>query len=539
MKAIRFPTTTEHQTNRTHIARILRSEDIIDCIKVNIDGRLRIQSISWNEYWAPVRLQLSPETNRQLRILQASRRAYLSSGFSLPLARPYCHAYFSLLQSALQGLEKLPNDKKLLHAILGFECAAARWPDQFSASAAITSNVRNPVYLLSKLREPQAYDDPKFLPRITVWNPSQHANGKASLFFHYRQIKIDKTDGICLLAYPTVELSSRPNSFACIQNLISGLTHKKDPRCRRRSELISDGSIGPFFSGQSISEEFRRTNEIKIADLGAGGGGVLRQICERLLEDHPHLTAGKKFSWTAVDVKFRNPGRHARNRRFRQHLSSLRWEQADYLSWIDRQPVSRNEKSFHVILLCRLLNNLSDFSIGWIDDWPQVQRLTLGKLAFKKWQHNSYRPHVCLGQKGFVPESLIASNSRVQLLRGSSFCQASLTDYYRALYRIEHDSFPKDANPQAIFFPIRRFKDSSLLLPSGESVVRKLAALGHLLVIEDVDCRAGELRRHLESHKLNHLAASDSTDRKRMRSSRLLCVCSKEDRSRLPGKRIW
>jgi len=539
MKAIRLPTTAEHQANRIHIARILRSEAILDCIKVNIDGRLRTHSISWNEYWSTFHLQMPPAVNWHLHALRAARRDYIFSGFSLPLARSYCHAYFSLLQLVLLELKNLPEGKRLLHAILGFECTAVRWPDQFSASAAITSNVRNPVYLLSKLREPRAYDDPKFLPLITVWNSSPYLDGKASLYFHYRQIKIAKEEGICLLAYPSVEISSRPDSFACIQNMISGLTHKKDPRCRRRSKLISNGSIGPFFSGQTASEEFRRTNEIKIADLGAGGGGVLREICERLLEDHPHLTAGKKFSWTAVDVKFRNPKRHARNRRFRQHLSSLRWEQADYLSWIDRQPVSGNEKPFHVILLCRLLNNLSDFSIGWIDDWPQVQKLALRKLTYHEWQQDRYRPHVCLRQERFVSECLIASNARVQLLRGSSFCQASLTDYYRALYRVEHDSFPEDANPEAIFFPIRRFKDSSLLLPSGDSAVKKLASLGRLLVIEDIDCRASELRRHLESHNLYHLAASDSTDRRRMRSSRLLCVCSKEDGSRLPGKRIW
>jgi len=539
MEAIRLPTAVEHQTNQIHLARILRSEDFLDCIKVNIDGRLRAISISWNEYWAPVHKQLSPAASKCLSVLRATRRVYIDSDFSLRLARPYCHAYFSLLQSVLDGSMSQPVDKRLLHAILGFECAAIRWPDQSSASAAVTSNVRNPVYLLSKLREPRAYDDPKFLPQITVWNSSQTTDEKAPLFFHYRQIKIDKNGGVCLLIYPTVQTNNRPDSFACIQNLVSGLTHKKDPRSRRRSELITNGSIGPFFSGQPASGGFSRTNEIKIADIGGGNGGVLRGICERLIEGYPHLTTGKKFSWTVVDVKFRNPRWHARNRRFRQHLSSLRWEQSDYFSWIDRQPVLPSRKDFHVILLCRLLNNLSDFSIGWVDDWHQVQKLSLNKLTYEEWQQNGYRPHICLKQEGFVPENLIASNARVQLLRGSSFCQASLTDYFRGLYRIKHDSLPRDANRRAIYFPIRRFKDSSLMLPGGESIIHKLTSLGHLLVIEDVDCGAGELRRHLEEHGLDHLAASDATDRKKMRSSRLLCVCSKEDKNSLPGKHLW
>jgi len=64
MEAIRLPTTVEHQANRMHIAKILRSEDLLASIKVNIDGRLRAIPIAWNEYWAPVRQSLASDLTK-------------------------------------------------------------------------------------------------------------------------------------------------------------------------------------------------------------------------------------------------------------------------------------------------------------------------------------------------------------------------------------------------------------------------------------------------------------------------------------------
>ncbi len=160
MKTVQFPTSTEQLANRVHIAKILKSEDILYGIKVNIDGKLRAQSISWKEYWSSFQVQMSPVVSRLLEALRVARREYIFSGFSLPLARSYCHAYFSLLHLVLREWENLPDGNHLLHAILGLECTMLRWPDQDLPSAAVTSNVRNPVYLLAKLREPRAYDDP-------------------------------------------------------------------------------------------------------------------------------------------------------------------------------------------------------------------------------------------------------------------------------------------------------------------------------------------------------------------------------------------
>jgi hypothetical protein len=99
------------------------------------------------------------------------------------------------------------------------------------------------------------------------------------------------------------------------------------------------------------------------------------------------------------------------------------------------------------------------------------------------------------------------------------------------------DSDADDAG--AIYFPIRRFNDSSLKLPSGASALDKLCSMADLCVIEDVDLQAGVLRRHLESHRLSALAASDVTDRVRMRSASLLCVCRREKSALLPGRQIW
>jgi hypothetical protein len=115
----------------------------------------------------------------------------------------------------------------------------------------------------------------------------------------------------------------------------------------------------------------------------------------------------------------------------------------------------------------------------------------------------------------------------------------SLSDYYRGLHLLTaaEDSDTGDAG--AIYFPIRRFNDSSLMLPSGGSALEKLCSMADLCVIDDVDLQVGVLRRHLESHRLGALGASDVTDRGRMRSTSLLCVCRREKADLLPGRRIW
>ena len=81
--------------------------------------------------------------------------------------------------------------------------------------------------------------------------------------------------------------------------------------------------------------------------------------------------------------------------------------------------------------------------------------------------------------------------------------------------------------------------EEALILPDGSSMLDRLCRLAGMVVIEDVDLHAEVLIDHLKKCGLDHLAASDATDRVRMQSASLLCVCSRELETALPGRRIW
>ena len=98
---------------------------------------------------------------------------------------------------------------------------------------------------------------------------------------------------------------------------------------------------------------------------------------------------------------------------------------------------------------------------------------------------------------------------------------------------------PATGGHEAVYFVTRRFDDNSLRLPDGKSVFSSLSSLGDLIVIEDVDCTARTLRRHLEAFQLADLAAADATDRKKMQGTNVLCIARRENERFLRGRRIW
>jgi hypothetical protein len=530
------PTESDRRSQGQQIARILESEDLLASIKVNIDGRLRPIPISWDEYWSSVRGYMTGDLAIQLDELRAARATYLRRTCDYRSAITYCWAYCALLRSALDSRQR--RDLRLLWSILGFECCSVRWPDCTDALAAATSTSRNPIYLLARLREPQSREDPKFLPFTTVFDPASTGPPHSTLYYHYRQFKIDRRTDASVLVYPSAQMASRVGSFECIQTMASGLSSGTDPRSRQRAKRIVELALAPFLRRRSESQECDVSQDIRILDLGGGSGSLTRSICEALSANHAKIMRGRRFSWTMVDVKFQNPRRHVMDRTFRRMLAGFRCEQTDYLAWIDRQPATPNGASFDVVLLCRLLNNASHFSIGWVDDWYQVHKLSAGALSYGDWKKGSFLPHVCLAGNIGTPTGLSASNRRIPLLNGSSFWQLSLSDYYRGLHLLT-TGVDSTGGAGAIYFPIRRFNDSSLMLSSGRSALDNLCWMADLCVIEDVDLQAGVLLRHLESHRLGALAASDVTDRARMRSASLLCVCRREKSTLLPGRRIW
>lgn len=197
------------------------------------------------------------------------------------------------------------------------------------------------------------------------------------------------------------------------------------------------------------------------------------------------------------------------------------------------------KRPFTVVLLARLLNSMSEFTVKRTADRCEVQQLAKGQLNDDAWAQQTFLPHVCLAAGAAGACSLIASNARVRLGEQRTFSQLSLSDYFHGLAAI--NEIPKDniPGPRSVWFPVRRFNQNSLLLPSGGSILQRLCQIASLIVIEDVDLDAEAMIEHLSRHQLRELAASDATDRLHMQGSNLICASARQYSDCLPGRQFW
>ncbi len=521
--------------NCREISTLLKSLDLTKEIIAHGNGRLEIRSVTWAEYWRPFLCGADTSVLDPCLAWRESRAAYIESRFRLELASRYCFAYFSFLATVIERVARGNDERALLLAILSLECSPIRREEESAGYAvAATSNVRNPVYLLAKLKCPQAYDDPKFVPLI-IGGASNPSAGAPHLFYYYRRFVVESRGGIALLVYPAVRVDDRAESFRCIELVTHGLVAKTDPRAARRADWIADRAIGPFLCSLWANRPEEPNAPLAIADLGGGSGQLTECIWDKLVQGHPDIVQGRDLFWHLVDLKPHNTARLIRQKKLRVALAELRCVRADWKDWILRSATSLQR--FHVLLLCRLLNNFSKFSVESVYDWYQIRLLSKGQVSRLAWKNRSFMPHICLAEGGGGPSSLVASNARVRRGRLRAFVQLSLSDYFRGIQLLSRP--PTASSGHDIYFAARRFDDASLLLPDGQSILAALCALSDLVVIEDVDFNAKAILRHMKTNGLSNLAASDATDRVKMQGANLLCVSERKNEGFLPGRRIW
>lgn len=514
----------EQTLYRSVIQNALRSGVLIQSMSIDGAGRIDLRVCDWDENWAGLASH-GTDLRPALARLGASRRQYIESGYDLKLAVPYCQTYFSILRDLLGRA----RTEEALRVLLGLESFGIGWWGAEDVQAAGTITIRHPVYLLAKLREPQAYEDAKFLPIICPASLTD-APG-ASLFYYYRQIKIQSDPFASLLIYPSVDQSRRLESFGCIEAVSTALSFKPDPRSKQRAKAITDWAVAPFLEHQRSGNRDRP--EISFVDIGGGSGALLAEICKRLVKEHRATLADRKFAWSIIDVSLQDATRRTHSRELRQQMSYLDYQPGDYGDWIVEQSRA-SQRKYDVALVCRLLNNLSGINVESSSDPNLIAELSTVR---KRPAPDVVHPADCLTGPSPDSRSLVASNARARVNGGITFRQASLSDYFRGLLRINGNHQVEDE--RGLYFPVRRFNEAALLLPDGSSMLERLSVLADLIVIEDVDLHAAVLIEHLKKRKLDHLAASDATDRVRMQSASLLCVSRRELDAALPGRRIW
>jgi len=523
---------------RLSIVETARSKDILVEVVVDRDGYLDTRAVDWETYWQPHVTDLSKVGQQELAELRQARTAYFASGLESSSAGPYCYWYFRLLRSALRGSIGQPGPL-FLQALVGLEVFGVRgfWDKGPLAVGAI--NVRHPVCLLGRLRWPRGQQDPKFLPLVCLPPGVDGRRWPARLFYHYRQVSLDADAGAALLVYPSVPLDERVASFGPIEWLTVALRSKPDPWSRRRAQQIADCAIGPFLASHQPGLARSPEGELAFADIGGGSGVLVSHLCQRLLQKWAHAVAGRPFAWTFVDLCVRDPARHTASRQLRRAMSFAEYVQADYRSWALREASEATAPKWHVALLCRLLNNLSAFSIEWTADRSEKRALAGDRTHLPAGSDAPWHPVECLRPDAMQSSRLIISTGQVALRGGRSMRQLSLTDYFEALHRLTGDGGQAVDGGSAVFFPVRRFSPEALVLADGSSLFERLCAIADLVVVEDVDLAPPVLVQHLEHHRLEGLAASDATDGRRTHSGHLLCVARRNLALYLPGKRLW
>lgn len=523
---------------RGQIKKILLSEEILVNVLVDWYGQPIFDKQNWEEYWASARSQLSSTGLQILDDLKVARRQYIASEFSHETMIKYCFRYFCLLEEVLRALKNTNNKdviSTLLRRVLGFENFTIRWADGSNGLACGTSTIRNPCYLLAKIKQPQSYDDPKFLAIITGPNITD----EECLFYHYRQYKIDNEFGISLLLYPAIAFSQRATSFTLIESLTSGFSGKSDPRSKQRSETLAELAISPFISGMFSEANPDSAQEVSFVDIGSGNGALASNIWRQMLKTQPYIAQNCKLACSMVGLRVQNPLRHFNKGSLRGSISYLDYSQADYLQWIQEQKATKGSFKFDVALICRLLNNLSTFELNSSNNWRVIHKLGEEGLSKADWLNRRFEPHNCLSPDNLSTKYIFLKNSNVLLKTGKSFRHLSLSNYYKGLQLLHNKDALNDNDTNSIYFPIRQFNPSCLQLSAGNSILEKLCNLAKLVVIEDVDLTKKILIEHLIEHNLESIAVSHVNRHNRINSAQVFCLCNAEFEDFLPGKRIW
>lgn len=504
---------------KNDLATTFSSREIVTTIEIDWHGRTEIKKQSWESYW-DIRDNL-PEYDSFL-LFEKSRNLYFDSGFKLEHISEYCYRYFILLS---KWLNHRSNSylQELLVKLLSLENFAIRWYGDKSGIAAGTTSHRNPAYLLARIGKKTFNDDPKYLPIIMLKSFRDN-----KLFYHYRQYRISCEPDFSIFVYPAASLDDRSESFTLIESFVSGFSRKADPRSKQRAELLADSAIYPFL--KSLLKDDNQERSINIVDLGGGSGIMLRHIWEHVINKNNTARENWYLDGSIVGLRVQNPARHFSKGSIRANMSYLDYRQMDYIDWINGQS---EIPKFDVILMCRLLNNLSAFDIRTTDNE--------GQLWYISGQHNypeviinkQYDPTICLNQKEPHHENLINTNGKTRLSAYHvAYRTASLTDYYKAISAC----MGMDVADDTYYYPVREFNRQSLLNSEGQSIIGKLSKITGLTIIEDVDLTTNCLAEHIREHKLNCVASAINVNARY--SSQVLAICDKKYEDILPGIKI-
>ena len=128
--------------NQRLLRNALRETRLITSIDVTAGRRIRVSSVTWDEYWG----QCGPWA-REIAQLKAAWTALIAGSSAANLRRDFVRAHFLLLRACLDGHACERNALSVLRRIVGFE--TIRVGGDCGGWAAAVISARHPVSLLS------------------------------------------------------------------------------------------------------------------------------------------------------------------------------------------------------------------------------------------------------------------------------------------------------------------------------------------------------------------------------------------------------
>ena len=543
MTSVLIPVKQAHRVHaRGSLLSMLEKTELPDRVRMAPGNRLIVQTKSWGSYWEPVSQLGLPQVDILLAEFRQVWKDYISSQFDRALRREYCFQYFSFLETLLKEYSErsiCQLRRRALQCVLGFECFGIELPNLSNEPlAAATTTLRNPCYLLTKLKTPNVLDSAEFLPLITLAN-----EGAPKFFYHYRRHKLSVDSENSVLLYLHVSVAERSKSFHIANTFEQQISHGSDPFGNERAKRIAHGIIIPYLKGYvgGVKGARDKVRTFELLDLGAGSGILAARVCHHVKRFLSAQSDEVSFCVWMQDLSLSEPKRFFAAKSFRRFADCIAAIGSDYRDWLSKKNRLPHCNGIRVGLVSRFLNNLSAFSITSISPkhipWPSTSKTTNAN-----WKE--CLPGQALRHDAPGPSALVVSNSRILLETGRSFVQPSLSHYFQGIYLLscsENSKADMCANADRVFLPLRSFCQECLLTNDGTSIFDKMLEDCSLVIIQDADLRPQDLIAHRECIRLLGIDALDMTKALGFKGHYSYVLFRQNDLGRafLKGCRLW
>jgi len=386
-----------------------------------------------------------------------------------------------------------PEVRLAIGAAATFESFSVRDMAQRGLAAA-TTTLRNPVYLLARLKWPTVPHTTRFLPLIAV------RDAAPSTFGHYRRYPVSEDGELSLLVYPTNQAGGDRASMSVISGLANRLGSSSDPFVVERSERLSSHILQPLLEQHAPMEGVAMFDFV---DLGAGTGAITAELSRKLVAWALREGIDPRLRFTLIDSSGTPLSDRFADPVVRTATEGMSRIPLDYRAWLTHEQGPSRRKGMRIGLACKILDMSSTF---------EVRRFRPAELptppANDAWFEPVERsPATWLATARPNPDDLRTSAVRFQISDGHVLAQPALSSYFAALALVADGARITDD----LYLPVRRFNPSALLTTRGSSVLAEMLKRCDFLIIEDADLRPQELTAHMREHRLSYIHVEDMT----------------------------